>query len=650
MKTLMQVVLIIWCTFFLSLNVIYSQNWTIHNVDEGIKPVIAIDAEQDIHISYMNESTSNGWVRIATFKDSAFQIETIDEGYFYGPLDFAISPTGIPFIAYHDHVANGGDEKILELTDNGTWSKRVLEDPGHDGWDNSIAFDRQGNPRTSSVDSGSRKLEFAKRSGNTWLKESIDSPFTSYKYGTSLAIDKNDNAHISFYSNVDATLYYYNNSSGDWQSGIIEEKGIHPSLVLDESGIPHIAYFQEGTGSSRGSIRYGKMINNIWELTTVDELESIPGIARRITSLKIDASGGVHLSYCDSDYLKYAYLENDNWTIENVVDAKITGVDLGAMSSMAIDNAGVPHITYYEANGQIKYAVKTPSTGEDKDNDGYGSSVDCNDTDPNINPGATEIPNNAVDENCDGEALFIDADMDGFHGGIDCDDNNKDVNSNATEIPNNDIDEDCDGIAQMIDEDMDGYNSEVDCDDNDPNINPGATEIPNNSIDEDCDGIAATRGTKISGKVTTTKGNGVAGITLTIGELTTITNESGDFSFLNIDLSSTQTVSLSKNANVGNGVSSLDIVQIINHILGNVEFETEIQILAADANNDNRVSSVDLVQLTNVILGNWNEFPNNSSWGFSPNEIEIGQSNEDIELNIIAYKIGDVNNSADPQN
>ena len=64
---------------------------------------------------------------------------------------------------------------------------------------------------------------------------------------------------------------------------------------------------------------------------------------------------------------------------------------------------------------------------------------------------------------------FVDVDGDGVEASLDCDDNDPSY-PGATEILDDNIDQDCDGINQMstTDADGDGFSVILDCDDNDP--------------------------------------------------------------------------------------------------------------------------------------------------------------------------------------
>jgi hypothetical protein len=84
--------------------------------------------------------------------------------------------------------------------------------------------------------------------------------------------------------------------------------------------------------------------------------------------------------------------------------------------------------------------------------------------------------------------VTADLDGDGFTLPGDCDDSRATIHPGASEILDNDVDEDCTGVAELnLDRDGDRFSRPQDCNDADATIHPGAPEIAGNTVDENCD-------------------------------------------------------------------------------------------------------------------------------------------------------------------
>lgn len=113
-----------------------------------------------------------------------------------------------------------------------------------------------------------------------------------------------------------------------------------------------------------------------------------------------------------------------------------------------------------------------------------------------------------------------------------------------------------------------------------------------------------------------------------------------------------------------NGVSTFDLVLMAKHILSIQKFENPYQLIAADVNDSGTITAFDMVQIRQLILNITTEFSNSPSWKFVdagyefttdnpmseayPQVAVIDNLQQDMEMDFVAIKMGDVNGNAKP--
>ncbi len=148
------------------------------------------------------------------------------------------------------------------------------------------------------------------------------------------------------------------------------------------------------------------------------------------------------------------------------------------------------------------------------------------------------------------------------------------------------------------------------------------------------------------------------------GQATALSGEQGDFYFPMVPTYADYTLIPSKNDDPLNGVSTLDLSLLNQHIIGLKPLDSPYKIIAADANNSRSVTTADIVELRKLILGIYTELPSNTSWRFVDADYVFPNPNNPLQspfpeyrslktlaghaLNerFVAIKVGDLNGNA----
>lgn len=183
---------------------------------------------------------------------------------------------------------------------------------------------------------------------------------------TSLAVDGSGRLHVNYLDETNGNLKYATcagggacNVAANWQATTVDTSGFvgrFTSLAVDGGGRLHVSYVDD----TKQDLKYATCVTACttganWQVVTVDSL----AVVEQHTSLAVDASGRLHVSYPTSGVLKYATCAAPCATASRWQAVTVDASAVGAYTSLAVDARGRLHVSYTDAASglDLKYAT-----------------------------------------------------------------------------------------------------------------------------------------------------------------------------------------------------------------------------------------------------------------------------------------------------
>lgn len=216
-------------------------------------------------------------------------------------------------------------------------------------------------PVVTHYDSDPRDLRFVHCGGASCVSptlRSLDSGITdNVGIYASLAINGSGNPVVAYYSEPfdylkvlvcgDATCSTY----GDQVVDSAAITGLYPSLALDASGFPVISYYDQ-SATDLNVARCSDAICSASVIQVVDGAAPATQVGK-YSSLALDAAGFPVISYYNETNgdLKVVHCGDATCTTGNTIATPDSAGTVGQYTSIALDTSGNPVVSYYNASG-----------------------------------------------------------------------------------------------------------------------------------------------------------------------------------------------------------------------------------------------------------------------------------------------------------
>jgi hypothetical protein len=286
--------------------------WETQTLESGQEGSLALDSFNNPHICYIYSTPRSFYLKYTSWTGSNWNNQTVDSSFVgsfsLGINSLALDSNNDPHISYSEQSDLNTTLKYASWTGS-NWSIQTIdtEAPSSDFYEASISLDSnnyphvvygEGNMIYGTAFNNVSNVKYAQWNGQSW---SIQTVFLNVSSFENIVLDSNGYPHFTYL--VGASLRYASWDGSTWSTQIVDSNPLISDssfLALDSHDKPHICYFKEPEIGSEtgGNLMYAYWTGSAWNTETVTNNGTDYGAG----PIALDSSDTTHISYSSFHY------------------------------------------------------------------------------------------------------------------------------------------------------------------------------------------------------------------------------------------------------------------------------------------------------------------------------------------------------------